>query len=442
MKSLRIWAGNTHVIIKFEKNICEMEIAAEIEVSSSRGTTRKRRSKPSQDEAQPKKQKRIKQTLTIKHRRNIVKNLKQVSKEDFLAAILQKVDGELHIAHFVCRAQFWSKLKVSNLFVKVCSYLKELYISIYTECGKGKDKFIQFQLQWYQQCSDLLQIQSSETNTSATISRADCIAEWMSFRSDCIKQIDSTSLSSPKDSSGLYHFNSVMIAIQSAVYDYLNSVVVQHTPTVEALNGGTTNTSDSTISQESNDVYYRFGGAALAEMLKNRYKKIHCCPFEKRGDVVSEITVLKAMQCTDKSTIPASLQYRDKGYMYFPCEDVIQFVKAVDLCVRQFANSDGMRKWGKRLIEVATDSVKNNLELKGIYERALLKKFDSIDNLAAPVENVYNEMLRKLCNTRLAEFVDSFQQIKVSKGGSATLCGLNLRDTLLQDHVNLKTVIN
>ena len=111
-----------------------------------------------------------------------------------------------------------------------------------------------------------------------------------------------------------------MIAVQSAVYDYLNSMVTAAAPRIDnefELPDNSGNKEGEMI-VEPDDVYYRFGGAAIAEMLHNRYKKIHTCPMEKRGDVVSEITVMKAMQCIDKSVVPPSLQYRDRGFMYFP----------------------------------------------------------------------------------------------------------------------------
>ena len=158
--------------------------------------------------------------------------------------------------------------------------------------------------------------------------------------------------------------------------------------------------------------------------------------MEKRSDVVSEITVIKAMQCTDKSVVPASLQYRDRGFMYFPKQEFIPFIRAVDQCVCQVANKDEMQKVGKNLIEVATEKVKNDSELKKIYTETILTKFDSIQGMTNAVEKVYSELTRKLCNTRLAEFVDCFKQIQASKVGSATLSGLNLRDTLLHDHIN------
>ena len=101
-----------------------------------------------------------------------------------------------------------------------------------------------------------------------------------------------------------------------------------------------------------------------------------------------------------------------------------------------------MQKLGKHLIEVATEKVKNSSELRKMYTDMLLTIFDSIEGMTSAVDKAYSELTRKLCNTRLAEFVDCFKQIQVSKVGSATLSGLNLRETLLHDHVNLRTQFN
>ena len=106
------------------------------------------------------------------------------------------------------------------------------------------------------------------------------------------------------------------------------------------------------------------------------------------------------------------------------------------------ANKYEIQKVGKHLIEVASERVKNNSELRETYTETLLTIFDSIEGMTNAVDKVYSELTRKLCNTRLAEFVDSFKQIEESKVGSATLSGLNLRDTLLHDHVNLKIQFN
>ena len=98
---------------------------------------------------------------------------------------------------------------------------------------------------------------------------------------------------------------------------------------------------------EESDVYYLFGGAALKEMLHNRYKQIHTTPLDKRSQICVEISVLKSMLYFNKSIIPPSLKYRDRGNMYFPSQNTIPFIKAADDLVRQIANNDGMKKHGK-----------------------------------------------------------------------------------------------
>ena len=187
---------------------------------------------------------------------------------------------------------------------------------------------------------------------------------------------------------------------------------------------------------EPEDVYYRFGGAAIAEMLHNRYKRIHSCPMDKRSSVVEEISILEAVQTMDKS---ASLQYQDRGFMYFPDCPFLPFIKSVDQTVKSIANEEGIKHHGKHIIEITTQKVRSNDKLRKSFTDALATKFDSLQGLSSAVDAVYAELLRKLCNTRLGEFIDSFRQIQISKSGTATLSGQNLRDSLLSQHVNMKT---
>ena len=53
--------------------------------------------------------------------------------------------------------------------------------------------------------------------------------------------------------------------------------------------------------------------------------------------------------------------------------------------------------------------------------------------------NVYDEMLRKLCNTRIQEFISSLQQKIASEKGHGTVVGQNLRDKLLSQHISTQS---
>ena len=111
-------------------------------------------------------------------------------------------------------------------------------------------------------------------------------------------------------------------------------------------------------------------------MLHNRYKRIHSYPMDKRSSVVEEISILKAMQTMDKSHVPASLQYRDRGFMYFPDRPFLPFIKAVDQTVKSIANEEGIKHHGKHIVEVATQKVRSDDKLQRSFTDALVTKFE------------------------------------------------------------------
>ena len=55
------------------------------------------------------------------------------------------------------------------------------------------------------------------------------------------------------------------------------------------------------------------------------------------------------------------------------------------------------------------------------------------------VDRIFNELVRKLCNTRLNEFITAHQHSVARKKGSATTAGQNLRDSLFTQHTKLST---
>ena len=161
-------------------------------------------------------------------------------------------------------------------------------------------------------------------------------------------------------------YNPIMIAVCSAVFDYLmQKVVEQHK--CEQTESGSDQSQAVGIQEDSDDVYYRFGGAALAAMLHLRYDKLKTAPNSEKDTIRAQITVLKAIQCTDKSHIPEYLQYRDMGHMYFPDSRYIPFLKEVDKCVLTHANASSFKQHGSKLVEVASEQVRLNPQLESHF---------------------------------------------------------------------------
>lgn len=406
--------------------LSDLDISAEIQVATS---TKKRRvaAKPTVTKKKKSVQKKGKETLgasisefdqaCVTKKRSLRKKEKEalgasISESDqasLSAAVLQEVDRKYHLQVYPERSELWEKLKISDSFFLICECLKKLYVDTYESCSTGADKYAKFQLKWYQECSSMLFANTCSDKCHPCLSEA--TKKWTQFLQ--------------ANGASHYHSSTIMISIQGAVFEQLAKEVSKEIPCVSDTN------TPHCLSDEREDVYYRFGGGAIAEMLHNRYKGISSCPCSKRNKIIDEIAMLKAMECKDKSAIPASLQYRDRGFMYFPDPSLIPFIKAVDNKVRTIANN---------IIEIASKSIKEDVSFCEHFVRFLETKYDSLEDISEVTESIFNEFIRKLYNTRLVEFMDTYRQSQASQKGSATLTGQNIRDALLSQHVNLKTI--
>ena len=88
---------------------------------------------------------------------------------------------------------------------------------------------------------------------------------------------------------------------------------------------------------ESDDVFYQFGSASIASLLHGRCEKIKTCTLQQKDQVSKEITLLQKLSIHDKDKkgyLPEYLKYRDEGHMYFPCQELLPFLKALDSRVK------------------------------------------------------------------------------------------------------------
>jgi len=60
-----------------------------------------------------------------------------------------------------------------------------------------------------------------------------------------------------------------------------------------------------------------------------------------------------------KEHISDSLKYRDEGFMYFPCLELLPFLKAVDLQVKQIVNQDNFAKQGSAVLCMINETLKH-----------------------------------------------------------------------------------
>ena len=390
----------------------EIQVPAH-EKSTEPGTTLKEKSVSGAGSSSSHSRKRVQHTLNKKEREKVIAALRTINGELLLETVVKCLSEELHMQHYPEREQLMISILDSSKedMERICAGLADTFIELYIKCDKGKEKYGRFQVEWHQSCSKFL-LDSSKCGDVDNCGRD----LWLLLTK-----------STPKDIR-----NPVMIAITAAIYSFM---IQQATLAAKESD----NLSEYAIVTEPDEVYMRFAGAALASMFNLRYKDMKSKKSSQHKERVSkELQVLEWMRMTDKSDLPTSLAYRDRGGMYFPDKMLLPFVRSLDNCVRENANKESFQRYGKNLVKVVSEQVNHNQLLIEQFQDFIKEKVEGAEFTDSAIMSVYSEFSRKLCNTRLNEFLDAYRQTVATEKGKATLAGQNLRDTLLTQHINLK----
>ena len=76
---------------------------------------------------------------------------------------------------------------------------------------------------------------------------------------------------------------------------------------------------------------------------------------------------------------------------------------------------------------MVTEQVQRNELLRKVFDAFVYSKVDSAQSADKAIDSVYFEFCRKLCNTRVNEFLYTYRQKLAKDKGKATLTGQNLR---------------
>lgn len=156
-------------------------------------------------------------------------------------------------------------------------------------------------------------------------------------------------------------------------------------------------------SVDSDDAYYHFGGVAISSMLHGRHARIKVCALSDKQQLSLEISVLQKLnihQEEEKGNVPNYLKYRNNGNMYFPCIELIPFLKAVDTAAKENCNDTSFMKHGSELLTTLPDTVENNANLQSIFINAVVIKIPELkDSSFACFDQVFRELAHKVCHS-------------------------------------------
>ena len=275
------------------------------------------------------------ESLQCLHPKILVKEMQRDVAEHFSDCNLSKFANEL--------------FENDEPMLEIARHHREAFVTLYGECKLLKNLCMEFQRHWHAHCSAFL-LEEKYKLADINLKESDCgnsslaavRSIWLEFCKDHETPVPSS--------------NPIMMTISSRAYFYLQDQVAMYQRELSMANDKSTE--EAVSNGDSDDVYYCFGGAAICTMLKHRYKEIRRCSSDTKNALSIEICILQAMKIKDKSCIPGYLQYRDKGYMYFPQSSLIPFFRNFDGVLKEVVNEDGFHKHGADLIKVCKLSCK------------------------------------------------------------------------------------
>ena len=347
--------------------------------------------------------KRSKCQLNEKEREHVIQSLEVISGETLLDIVVNDLSTKMHMHHYQEREELMILLVDSSgeELKTICTGPAKSFIELYAKCDIGKEKYDRFQVKWHESCSKFAIVEQKHVRLSDSPAPEQ---SWLAITSSFSRKV----------------CNPVMIAMASAVYGYMLQQAI-------LLGKDDGKESSTSIRSEPNEVYLRFGGGALASMFTGRYKDLKPNKSSQHKEKVSqELQVLEWIRMVDKSELPIALEYRDRGGMYFPDKVLLPFIKSLDECVRESTNTVAFQRYGKKLVKVVTDQVQQNQLLFKLFKAIINARVEDAQLADDAILSVYAEFSRKLCNTRINEYLDTYRQTKAADKGKATLAGQKL----------------
>jgi len=153
----------------------------------------------------------------------------------------------------------------------------------------------------------------------------------------------------------------------------------------------------------------------------NKSSPVHC--HKKIKYISMEICVLQKLSIynkEEKTHIPSYLKYRDCGYMYFLCEELMPFLKAVDTATVKSCTDERFKHEGSELLTKLAVSVENDANLWSVFVNCAMTKLSELEVSLSCLDGVFKELTCKVCHTRVQEYLGSFKPREAASKGNAT----------------------
>ena len=203
---------------------------------------------------------------------------------------------------------------------------------------------------------------------------------------------------------------SILACITEAVYDFAH--IHSHSKIVP--NNSTPGTQP--LCAENDVILHRFGGAAIYRMEKVRRNTVN----QKKGtmkvtdahreNLKKELEIIQKMRRDTTKNLPRELSvHLNEGGLHFMKDEMIEFVRKADNHTRKFTVSRFFRRNPSSFLNNVFTSVYGSEELFDSFVSSL-KSIGVSGYDQGIVRAVYQELLKKLCRTRVKSFMQGLKE--------------------------------
>ena len=361
-------------------------------------------------EPPPEKRRRLRKKEVVA----LCRRLSSIKSSDILETVVAGVEADTpHFKAFPDRETLWKCICSSALFPDFLKQLIVGYTDLYKAHHRGRDKYAHFLVAWHEFLSDFA-VGGNEAADET----------WLALVSEMDNPVNKQDRSA------------VVGSIAKVVYDVLKEKLCQ----LQASSDSPPRYEQSKDAIPDDDAsVIRVSGFALYSSIQFRKKALGRQRLryttESREQFEKELWLLKKLEATDKSFIPALLKFQDRGHMVFMHHTWLSFGRRLFSSVRSHVNYKQYQEQGAKIFAEARTQVLGDRELLSSFKACIQQIPHSSSEADKFVDetvvfSVYNTIIVKMLNTINNDFLKSLSMLDHISSNKGTGAKLMLRDKL------------
>ena len=330
------------------------------------------------------------------------------------------------LSMFPLRKQMVSTLlnsdTVREMFGKFCRDMFSKIIKAFTEISSAEVKNSDKRAAFSVKCSQLL-LTAEESEV------------WKNM-----KRVILTSIQLQENETDEVNFHAAVVlnTIYWALYENFHSAVMQIKIDIdkEKTQPTASKGADTVVDSEFVDVA-RVSGAALHKLRKGREKIVKGRKGARKvsdatkDNYAAEAKLMSEMVCSaeEKTSLPLGLKTLDEGKLTFFSSKFTVVLLTLDKRIREMLTEKNLKRYPKNLMKLTKQSVTLDEELQELF-LAASKTVCTAPVAEVRVCSIWQELVKKICNTRFKEYYSANEEKKLIQEGKVVSADQSLRDKL------------